>query len=133
MKIDFSKIVYYDETSKSCLKWISKSSSRKKPDRDVGSLHWSGYYSFKYNYKRFQTHRVVWMLHNGEIHDNLFIDHIDGDRSNNKIENLRLVPRVINARNCAKGINNKTGINGVVKSYTRYRGDTYYSYVAIWM
>lgn len=36
-------------------------------------------------------HREVWEYHNGAIPDNLVIDHIDRDRHNNDISNLRLV------------------------------------------
>lgn len=39
----------------------------------------------KYNLR---GHRLAWYLHYGELPKN-FIDHIDGDRANNKIENLR--------------------------------------------
>lgn len=36
-------------------------------------------------------HRVVWVEHNGPIPDGMQIDHINHDRSDNRIENLRLV------------------------------------------
>jgi hypothetical protein len=39
------------------------------------------------------VHRVVWMLLNGAIPDDLDVDHVDFDRSNNKIDNLRLLNR----------------------------------------
>ena len=43
------------------------------------------------------VHRVVWMCYNGPITDDLTVDHIDGDRSNNSIENLALLTRAQNA------------------------------------
>ena len=36
-------------------------------------------------------HRVIWIMHYGEISDDLVINHIDSDRGNNHIENLELV------------------------------------------
>ena len=36
------------------------------------------------------VHRVVWITHNGPIPHGYFLDHIDGDRTNNSILNLRL-------------------------------------------
>lgn len=38
-----------------------------------------------------KLHREVWEYHNGEIPQDKMIDHIDRDRHNNQIENLRLV------------------------------------------
>lgn len=35
------------------------------------------------------AHQVVWVMHGGSIMDDLEIDHIDRDRANNRIENLR--------------------------------------------
>jgi len=37
------------------------------------------------------THRLIYIYHNGEIENKLQIDHLDRNRSNNNIENLRLV------------------------------------------
>ena len=41
------------------------------------------------------------------------IDHLDHDRSNNRIENLRLVTHKENGRNISKKKNNTSGITGV--------------------
>jgi hypothetical protein len=43
----------------------------------------------------------------------MFIDHIDGDRANNKIENLRLCDKTQNARNRKRCKRNTTGVKGV--------------------
>lgn len=39
-----------------------------------------------------RLHRDVWELHNGPIPEGYHIHHIDGDRSNNSLENLALMP-----------------------------------------
>lgn len=44
------------------------------------------------------VHRVVWMLLHGTWPEGV-IDHIDGNPSNNRIENLRDVPQAINCQN----------------------------------
>jgi hypothetical protein len=41
------------------------------------------------------------------------IDHIDGDRANNRIENLRLVSLAQNQWNAKTPVTNKSGIKGV--------------------
>lgn len=44
-----------------------------------------------YQRKGVRLHRVVWEYHNGEIPKGYHIHHIDGDRSNNDIDNLTLL------------------------------------------
>lgn len=41
------------------------------------------------------------------------MDHIDRDRQNNNILNLRVVPPSINGKNRSKNKNNTTGVNGI--------------------
>ena len=45
------------------------------------------------------AHRLVWYMFNGQIPDGLMIDHIDLDKSNNRIENLRLITKSGNSQN----------------------------------
>ena len=39
-----------------------------------------------------RLHRMVWEYHNGKIPQGYHVHHMDEDRSNNAIENLRLMP-----------------------------------------
>jgi len=58
------------------------------------------------------AHRVIWAMEKNSWPEDQ-IDHIDGDRTNNKIENLREVSAKINARNRKLSVSNKTGVIGV--------------------
>lgn len=58
-----------------------------------------GYVHTKVKTEIFDAHRLVWIMHNGFIKHGMVIDHIDGVRDNNKIENLRVVTRSENLRN----------------------------------
>jgi hypothetical protein len=58
-----------------------------------------------------RAHRVIWKMDRGT--DPEFIDHIDGDRANNRLANLRSVSRQINAMNSALRNDNKIGIPGI--------------------
>jgi hypothetical protein len=59
-----------------------------------------------------KAHRVAWAIHYGEW-PNGFIDHINGDRADNRIANLRVVDHVGNGRNRKAGANNNSGVIGV--------------------
>ena len=78
----------------------------------------SGYYSVSIKYegitKIFRAHRVIYSLyHQTEIPNQLVIDHIDRDVSNNKIENLRLTDQANNSINRGISTINKSGVTGV--------------------
>jgi len=61
------------------------------------------------------AHRAVWAFANGEW-PKYQIDHIDGDRMNNRIENLRDVPEVINRRNACRNQKTTAPYNGVTQN-----------------
>jgi len=60
----------------------------------------------------YPAHRVVWAMEYGEWPDGN-IDHIDHDRQNNKINNLRVVTKQENSKNQSLRNTNKSGVNGV--------------------
>lgn len=57
------------------------------------------------------AHRVIWKLMTGD--DPIQVDHIDGDRSNNRWDNLRDVTSAENHRNAARRSDNTSGVVGV--------------------
>lgn len=59
-------------------------------------------------------------MHNGPIPEGYEIDHMNGIRSDNRIENLRLVSRSINNKNKKMQSNNTSGFTGVV--FVKRRG-----------
>ena len=63
---------------------------------------------------RKSIHRLVWMAFRGAIPKGLEVDHIDMDKANNELENLRLLTR---SQNCANTIRkNNTGVPGVSRA-----------------
>ena len=58
-----------------------------------------------------RAHRVVWAVSHGFWPS--LIDHINGDRSDNRIGNLREVSQSENMRNASLSVRNKTGQVGV--------------------
>ena len=79
----------------------------------AGSIRKDGYIRLRLNKKYYYCHRVVWEMHNGQIPEGLMIDHIDGDRSNNNLENIRLVSALENQKNMKKPSSNTSGVIGV--------------------
>tara|TARA_R110001606_G_scaffold120592_2_gene252340 strand:+ start:570 stop:1151 length:582 start_codon:yes stop_codon:yes gene_type:complete len=70
----------------------NKIGQKRKMDKPVGSYEGGGYLQIsmvlhKYQW-RIRAHRVAWYLYYGKVPSNL-IDHIDHNRTNNKIDNLR--------------------------------------------
>ncbi len=61
--------------------------------------------------KMYRYHRVIYLYHYGTMPD--YIDHIDGDKLNNNIENLRACTSSQNNYNRIKQKNNKSGVKGV--------------------
>lgn len=72
------------------------------------------YIRLTYRGKSYQAHRVVWEMFNGAIPEGFKVDHINGMKDDNRIENLRLVTDSINNRNKGKDSRNKSGYNGVI-------------------
>ncbi len=72
----------------------------------------SGYKVGQINHKPYKAHRIIWAIVHGEWPTGL-IDHINGDRSDNRIENLRVVSPTGNMRNMRLPSRNKSGVIGV--------------------
>lgn len=71
--------------------------------------------------RSFQVHRIAWYLHYGEWPPRN-IDHINRDRADNRISNLRLGDQPENLRNKSMQKNNTTGYQNVqFHSEGRYR------------
>jgi hypothetical protein len=62
--------------------------------------------------KSLSKHRLVWAIYYGKWPDK-HIDHIDGVRTNNRIENLRNVSLQDNSKNAKRDIRNTSGQTGV--------------------
>lgn len=80
--------------------WIEQPSplARVHAGDRAGGLTGEGYVSIRYAGKAYQAHRLAWFFVNGTMPAGL-LDHINGDRADNRIANLRLATRQQNAFN----------------------------------
>jgi hypothetical protein len=82
-------------------------------DKDAfTSLQTRGYRQGAINGKSLLAHRVAYAIYYAKWPEDE-IDHINGNRQDNRIWNLRVVSRQENLQNCAIKSNNKSGVCGV--------------------
>ena len=94
------------------LYWKVNRGSRAKAGSVAGWLDPDGYRQVRVSSQRYYVHRIIWLMLNGDWPHGL-IDHIEGHKSNNNSENLRLATKSENAKNAKKRSNNSSGYTGV--------------------
>lgn len=113
----FNSIFEYNPQSPTGLVWKIETGCKNPKDKkypgDIAGSIKGRHATVNYKGETYYTHRVVYVLHNKNIDDNIVIDHINGNAFDNSIENLRAVTQSINARNRVKSSNNTTGTTWV--------------------
>lgn len=88
-------------------------SGLKRSGRVAGYKHASGYWVVRLAGRKWYSHRLVYTMIHGEIPEGMEIDHIDGDKDNNSVENLRCVTPSVNSRNKPMQLSNTSGVTCV--------------------
>lgn len=96
----------YGGDPKSCGMWNTR--YLHKP---VGTLNSKGYLVTRIMGRAYKLHRLAWFMVHAEWAEE--IDHINGDKSDNRIANLRSVTRAENMKNKPKYKQNSSGVIGV--------------------
>ena len=100
------------------LNWKEKRNSRALKGSRAGGLHPNGSIVIGINGKYYLAHRLAWLYVYGEF-PKKNIDHINHNRTDNRIKNLRDVNNTENLRNCGLSCKNTSGYSGVSYSKTR--------------
>ena len=95
------------------LYWKMSNSPRALKGSIAGNLNSHGYIDVRYNKKLVKAHRIIFGLHHGYIPEQ--VDHINGNRSDNRIENLRAANNQTNQFNRAC----RNGVSGLKNIYWR--------------
>lgn len=99
-------------------KKTSSSSALKGDIAGVLDRH-AGYYRVGIDGKKYLLHRLIFLYHHGYLTQGMEIDHINTEKTINRIENLREVTRAQNSCNTRKSATNVTGVKGVAWCKTK--------------
>ena len=99
--------------------WIANMGKRVKAGQVAGCIHHMGYVVIYKDKKSYLAHRLAWLYVYGEYPTNN-IDHINGIRSDNRIENLRDATQAENCQNIHK-VRCSSGLMGAYFDKTRSR------------
>ena len=129
--LNFKDLLYYDPSSKSCLRWKEEKRSGRnysiihvEKDSEAGNLVFDKngnplYIDIRIGKTTFKAQRIVWLLHDNLLNENEVIDHLDGNPHNNLISNLQSKSYAENSRNRKKASNNTTGYTGICWNKTK--------------
>lgn len=119
-----ASMVVYDKDEGTFV-WLPKSKlesdsarwNSRHAGKGCGAVNPGGYRGIQFVFSghgtfRVMAHRLAWFIVNGVIPE-FDIDHINQDRLDNRISNLRDVSKSLNLRNKSMGKNNTSGVTGV--------------------
>ena len=92
--------------------WKINKKGPVKAGMKAGTRHSQGYITIRINGIDYLAHRLAWVFFYGFLKENEQIDHINLDRSDNRIENLRKATHAENCRNTKSRSHNISGLKG---------------------
>jgi len=90
----------------------NQSSRQTAKGMSAGCIHPNGYIRISIDYRLYNAQRLAWLFISGSWPEK-FIDHIDGNPSNNQASNLRQANSLQNGANRKISSLNKSGFKGV--------------------
>lgn len=104
------EMVSYDPATGD-IRWRASAGTVKRGSI-AASVSALGYGRVKIDRKHYAAHRIAWALAHGQFPES-DLDHVNGVRTDNRIENLRLATRSENQCNRGANKNNTSGQKGV--------------------
>lgn len=104
------ELFHYDGNN---LFWRERPSNRVNISLPAGYIKTNGYRVIGVNKKLYRAHRLIWIYNFGDIPEGKETDHINHNKLDNRVKNLRLVTHQGNGKNQSKHKDNTSGITGV--------------------
>lgn len=100
----------YDHVNGTLTRRVKRSRYKSDAAAEISN---TGYPRTCFKGVRYLTHRLVYIMVHGEIPEGMEIDHINQNKLDFRISNLRAVPRSVNMENRGVMRNNTSGFKGV--------------------
>ena len=104
-----NKLFRYDKETGDLIRKVNKGTA--KAGDKAGAVNGSGYLLTTIEGVKYRNHRIIFLMHHGFLP--ACLDHIDNNKLNNRIENLR--PATPSQNQCNSGMrkDNTSGVKGV--------------------
>lgn len=134
-KLDIEELKAYLEYCDGDLAW-KVGRGGVKAGATAGRIDSHGYIQVQFKGRKYLAHRLIFLMHHGYLPD--YVDHINGEKANNRIENLRECTLSQNRANSKTPQNNSSGFKGVVwhkdagKWQAQVRTSGHYKYLGLY-
>lgn len=118
---ELANVLRYDPTEGKFY-WLHDVAKNVKKGDCAGCTESNGYISIRYKGKGYKAHRLAWVLSYGTWPTSL-IDHINGQKNDNRLSNLREATPSQNGQNRKPNKLNKTGLKGVSPHCGKFKAD----------
>jgi hypothetical protein len=126
------EFLFYDpETGE--IKWLQNRKGHTRKGMKAGAAHGRGYITIAFDGIEYLAHRLAWALHHGELATDVQVDHINGNRADNRLSNLRIATHAENCRNSKPRKHNKSGIKGVRRMGSKWAARIRVNSKEIWL
>lgn len=109
------ELLHYDPETGAWTQKTRRKGSGLIPGEPAGCIAPSGYLMIGIDYRRYRAHRLAWLWMTGEMPAN--VDHINGNRADNRWGNLRVADQSQNTANSKRSKANTSGFKGVSRHW----------------